>query len=374
MRSAGYHSGLRARGLTAAAGMWWGKFMVRLVGLESIAFAVAIAVAIANASLADEITADGIAAQVGNDIVLVSEVIERVAPMEARMRQQNAPEIEIAKLRAAGLEKLIESRLIDQIVERGELYATDEEVATTVESIATENGLTVAELEKSVLAQGLTLEEYRDEIKTGIEHQKVIRGVVAAKINVEEHEVRALYAERFADQPKGGEVVHLRQILVTYGAVAPEDKASVCKSVHNAKQRIDAGEAFEKVAGEISEVAPAEGGDIGWLHSDSVASWMASVVDPLDDGQMSDVIELPFGCSLLKLVERRVYEPVSYEDVREELSFAIYQQHLEEEFRKWMEDLRERTYIERKGHFADAAMLGSRSGFSSEPEEEDSHF
>jgi peptidyl-prolyl cis-trans isomerase SurA len=343
-----------------------------MVRLEWIALAVALAVA--SGAFADEITADGIAAQVGNDIVLVSEVMERVAPMEARMRQQNAPAIEIAKLRAVGLEKLIEARLIDQIVERGELYATDEEISRTVESIATENGLTVEQLRQSVVAQGLTLEEYHDEIKTGIEHQKVIRGVVASKITVEEPEVRALYSERYSDQPRGGEIVHLRQILVTFGTVAPENRASICKSVHKAKKRIDAGEAFEKVASEVSEVAPAEGGDIGWLHSDSVASWMTSVIDPLGDGQMTDVIELPFGCSLLKLVERREYEPVSYEDVQEELSLHVYQTHLEEEFREWMEELRGRTYIERKGHFADAAMLGSQSGYAKESKEEDSRF
>jgi hypothetical protein len=101
---------------------------------------------------------------------------------------------------------------------------------------------------------------------------------------------------------------------------------------------------------------------------------MSAVIDPLDDGQMTDVIELPFGCSLLKLVERREYQPVSYEDAHERLSLEIYQLRIEEEFRTWMEDLRGHTYIERKGHFADAAMLGSRSGFASEPEEEDSRF
>jgi len=332
--------------------MLWGKFMFRIGWI-----ALAIAIAASPANSAEQRTADGIAAQVGNEIVLVSEVMDRVAPMEARLREQNAPPIEIAKLRAAGLEKLIEARLIDQIVERGELYATDEEVTLTVESIATENGLTVEELYKSVQAQGLSLQEYRDEIKKGIEHQKVIRGAVASKITVDEAEVRSLYAERFSDQPTSGEIVHLRQILLTFGAVAPEDKASVCKAVHQAKRRINAGEAFEKIAAEISEVAPAEGGDIGWLHTDSVASWMTALIDPISDGETSDVVELPFGCSLLKLVERRQFEPVSFDDAETELSVEIYQRHLEREFRKWMEKLREQTYIERKGAYASMTSL-----------------
>ena len=95
----------------------------------------------------------------------------------------------------------------------------------------------------------------------------------------------------------------------------------------------------------------------------------------LKDGETSDVIELPFGCSLLKLVERREFEPISYEDAKERLRIEVYEQHIEKEFRKWMEELRAQTFIERKGYFADAAMLGSRSGFAGEGEdEEDSRF
>jgi parvulin-like peptidyl-prolyl isomerase len=102
---------------------------------------------------------------------------------------------------------------------------------------------------------------------------------------------------------------------------------------------------------------------------------MSDVVDSLKDGETSDVIELPFGCSLLKLVERREFQPVSFEEAQERLQIEIFEQHVDEEFRKWMEELRAQTFIERKGHFADAAMLGSNFGFAEEGEdEEDSRF
>jgi peptidyl-prolyl cis-trans isomerase SurA len=337
--------------------------------------ALAMALGPVAAASAEEMITDGIAAQVGPDIVLVSEVMERIGPLEARLRESNAPPSEIAKLRAMGLEKLIESRLIDQTVQRGELYASDEEIENAINGIAKENGLTREQLEQSVTAQGLSVDEYRAEIKSGIEHQKVIHMVVASKIEVQESEVRALYHERFSDQPKGGEMVHLRQILITPGGVVAGDKEPACAPALTARDRIRAGEAFEKVAAEVSEVAPAQGGDIGWLHSDSVASWMSEVVDPLQAGETSDVIELPFGCSLLKLVERRQFEPVSYEEAKTQLHLEIYQQYLEKAFREWMENLRAHTYIERKGHFAEAAMLGSKSGFAGPNEaEEDSRF
>jgi len=329
----------------------------------------AVAAILAAHARADEVVADGIAAQVGNDIVLISEVMQRVGPIEARMREVDAPPAEIAKLRAAGLEKLIEARLIEQTVRRTELYASDEEIDQTIDAIARDNGITREQLEKSVVAQGLGFDEYRKQIKGEIERRKVIGAMVASKIQVEEDEIRALYDERFSNQPESGVTVHLRQILLTFGSVVSSDENAVCAEIGQARDRIRGGEAFEKVASEISEVAPAQGGDIGWLHMDSLASWMSEVVGKLNDGETSDVIELPFGCSLLKLVERREFRPVSYEEARDRLQMEIYEQHVDKEFRKWLEEARSQTFIERKGHFADAAMLGSQSGFTGEGED-----
>jgi len=329
----------------------------------------------AYAAAADEIIRDGIAAQVGNDIVLISEVMDRVADLEAQLREAGAPKQEIARLRAAGLEKLIESRLLEQIVRRGELYATEEEIDAAIESIANENGITTEQLEATVIAQGMPYDEYREKIKSSIEQQKVIRAVVASKVRVDESEVRALYKERFADQPSGGQVVHLRQALVTFGEVTPVDPVAICAPIYAGLARIREGESFEVVASEVSEINAAEGGDIGWLHVDSIASWMREVVDALEIGETSEVVELPFGCSVLKLVDRRDFTPVTYEEAKERLQQEVYQTQMEKEFRAWMEELRSQTFIERKGHFADAATLGSKSGFS-DPEEgpEDSFF
>ena len=333
--------------------------------------AVAILWAVVTPAGADEVLTDGIAAQVGGDIVLVSEVMEQVAPLEARMRKANMTSADIAKLRAAGLEKLIEARLIDQVVRRAELYASEAEVNQAIDMIAKENGISREQLEKSVVAQGMAFDEYYAQLKGELERRKVVGTMVAAKVNVDESEVRALYHQRFDEQPESGEMVHLRQILVTESGLVAPNENDVCAPIRDARKRIGEGEPFEKLASEISEVAPAQGGDIGWLHVDSLATWMARVVEPLKDGDTSEPIDLPFGCSLLKLVERRGYEPISYDEAKETLQMEIYEKHVEAEFRTWIEDLREQTYIERKGIFAEAAKLGSESGFADEENEEE---
>ncbi len=215
---------------------------------------------------AGEKLADGIAAQVGSEIVLVSEIMQIVAPVEEQMRKAGAPETEIAKLRAEGLERLIEWRLIEQVVKKAELFATDAEVDRTIEGIARENGLTSEQLTTSVVSQGMTYKDYRGQIKREIERRKVVDVMLLPRIHVEEYEVRALYEERFGDQPEGGESFHVRQILITGGGDTGRTHKEACVATYYAFKRIQAGESFEEVAREGSTVAPLLGGDIGWIH------------------------------------------------------------------------------------------------------------
>lgn len=314
----------------------------------------------------DEVLVDGIAAQVGEDVVLVSEVMAMVADGEKQMRAAGVAENQIAMLRAQGLERMIEDKLIRSEVKRMEMYASDEEVDKTIEMIASDNGLTAEQLEKSVRAKSMDFADYREQIKQKIENQRVVQVVLMPRIEVEESAVRRLYDQRFKDQPDGGEQVHLRQLLVPVGPEKDADAA--CAEVSAAAKRIAAGEAFEKVASEISVVAPEQGGDIGWLHASSLASWMAKLVAELEPGEISPVNRQPFGCNLLKLVEKRAFERISFEMAEPQLFREIQQMMIEAEFAVWMEELRKRTYIQRFGYFADAGKLDTTTIDSADTE------
>ncbi len=310
---------------------------------------------------AQEQLVDGVAAQVGNRIVLISEVLRSVRAHEAALREAGAPEREIAKLRAEGLERLIEARLIDKVVANNELYAEEEEIDRTIDTIAKDHGLTVQQLRASVAFQGMTYDEYREEIKRELERRNVVHAVVGREIEVEEEDVEKLYRERFADQPDGGDMIHVRQLLVTFGGQSQRDQATACAETQAARERIRAGESFFDVAREVSEVAPLDGGDIGWLHRDNIAAWMSDALESLAPGDTTDVIVLPFGCSLLQLVEIKTYRPVTYENAREALAQEAFERALESGYREWMEELRQDTYIDRRGYFADAAKLGEQT-------------
>ena len=307
---------------------------------------------------ADELLIDGIAAQVGADIVLVSEVMELVAPQESAMRAQHAPEQHILQARADALETMIEWRLIEQMVEHTELFATEAEIDTTIEAIAGENNLTLQQLKRNVVTQGMVWDAYRVEIKRELERRKILNAMIATKVQIEDDEVAALYAARFKDQPEAGTTVHLRQLLAVGGKAgkgASVDEA--CELVRKAHDSISSGRDFAEFATRYSAVSPETGGDLGWMHSDELSAYMRELIEPLQPGQLSEVKELPIGCTVVQLVERKEFHPVTFEEAEQALRSELYEEKLMAEYRDWMEELRSHTFIERRGYFADAAQF-----------------
>lgn len=302
---------------------------------------------------------EGVAAQVGNEIILASEVLELTAPIEQRMRDADVPASEIVAVRQEALDRLIESQLLSSVVERLELGADREEVDNAISGIAEENGLSLDQLLASIQSHGLTIEEYRAKIRTEIERSKVVNAMVRSRVQMSDEEVRALFEEQFGEQREGGEEVYLRHILVLTDGPQRRTSAVACEIVRDARAQIEAGKTpFSDVAQRVSDMDPERGGDLGWMHRADLASWMSSAVSAMKPGELSDVVEMPFGCNLLQLVDRREFRPIEFKDVEPRLRNIIFQRKTDVEFTKWLDILRAQTYIERKGTFAASGFDG----------------
>ena len=334
-----------------------------------MAFAL-VPVQISRGARAAEELVDGIVAQVGSQIVLASEVLKMTAPMEVEINRSGGTAADIKRLRAEGLERMIEWRLVEQVVRRAELYASDEEIDRAIAAIGVENDLTPEQLKESVAAAGVPYAEYREQLKREIERSKVVGMMVSSKVEVSELEVETLYEERFAEQHTGGEQIHLRQLLILYGGETGRTQAEACGAVEGAYARIRAGEPFQEVAREDNAVEPMRGGDIGWVHSSSLAGWMTAIVNGLEPGELSEVLTLPFGCSLLQVVEKRPHQFFTLEMARPQLVQELTGIKEAELYQEWMESLRRSIFIERRGQFADAAQrapIGSTGQSSALP-------
>lgn len=313
---------------------------------------------------AAEVLIDGVAAQVGAEIVLLSEVQELAGPVEERMRAAGVSDAEIQNMHADALERLIEAKLIETVVSRLELDATESEIDTAIYGIAEDNGLTPEQLQRSVESHGLTIAEYRNKLKGEIERSKVLNTMVRARVRVDPEEVKAAYEERFGDQQtRSGEEVHLRHILVAAGGETPRDIRTACSIAGDAEQKIKGGDmAFEEMARRVTDMNPQAAGELGWLHVEDLAPWMSNALRTMQPGDVSAVIETGFGCNLLELVERRMYRPVTFAEAAPALTEELSRRKMDKEYLAWLEDLRKQTFVSRKGLYAEGSRGQSDAG------------
>lgn len=310
----------------------------------------------------DEVLIDGIAAQVGSDIVLLSQVRSLAAPVEKRMREAGLSDAEILTMRSEALDRLIETKLIEEMVQRMELSATDAEISEAIAGIAADNGLSPAQLAESVRSHGLTIEQYREKLKGEIERSKIINTFVRSRVHIEPEEVQDLYTERYANQPLRGSEIRLRHLLVTYGPEVMRDVRTACSMVESARSRILSGEAsFADMVMQLSDINRESGGDIGWLLTRELAPWMAPAVREAGPGSISETILTDFGCNLLQVVDRREFRPVTFEEASPELEQELFMVRVQEEYSTWISTLRSQIYVERRGIYAEASRLQDKA-------------
>ncbi len=324
----------------------------------------AIALAAPGAPQAEEVLLDGIAAQVGAEIVLLSDVQELARPVEQRMRTAGVTDEEIRNMHADALERLIEAKLIESVVVRLELEATDREIDDAILGIAEDNGLTVEQLQRSVESHGLTNEEYRRKLKSEIERSKVLNTMVRSRIHIDPEEVRAEYDSRFgAQQGRTGDEIHLRHILIAAGGASTRSLPNACEIAADAQRKIKSGEIdFGDMARRVTDMNPEAAGELGWLHEEDLAPWMSSALVGMKPGEVTEVIETGFGCNLLELVEVRSFTPITFEQAEPAITAELSRRKMDKEYLSWLESLRKQTYVSRKGLYAERNRIESVTG------------
>lgn len=162
-------------------------------------------------------------------------------------------------------------------------------------------------------------------LKAFLENQSVqrqwIERVIAGNIVVQEEEIK----QRYREEPEVSiipERIRARHIFI---ANLGKENGEAERMIRAAAGRLEEGEAFEKVAAELSEDSRSRtlGGELGWFTRERMDENFVSVVFALDDSKVSPPFATEIGWHLVEVLERKPKGRVSIDKVREELAAAI---------------------------------------------------
>ncbi len=135
-----------------------------------------------------------------------------------------------------------------------------------------------------------------------------------------------------------------RHILIRVSEVVSE--ADARRRLEDLRERLKHGEDFAELARLYSQDgSAAKGGELGWLNPGDTVPEFERAMDALQEGEVSEVIQSPFGFHLIKVEARRTQD-LSQEKQRLAARQALRARKMDDAYQDWLRQLRDKTYVE----------------------------
>jgi parvulin-like peptidyl-prolyl isomerase len=321
------------------------------------------------------VTAAVFALALAGGVPLGAEILEQVlvkvngdiiSKTEFEARQvaalRNRPELANASPASLELQKAIAETTPDLIldavdelllVQRGrELGYTlgDEQFNQILTNIRESNNLQdEARFQEALKQEGMTLADLRRQLERQMLVQQVQRADLVAKLSVTEEEAKAYYDAHRGEFTTPAEVT-LREILIEVPTtekginVAQDDEMR--GKAEEIRKRLLAGEPFPRLAADFSAASSkANGGLIGPLRLDELATPLQERLAKMKIGDITDVLRTQRGYQILKLESRTETRIRSFEDARTDIGDKVMDQKLEAERQRYLDRLRAQATI-----------------------------
>ncbi len=253
-------------------------------------------------------SADFIVAIVNSEPVTNYEVRSRVARIEQQLAQQggNAPRPSRELIAREVLERIIQEKVQLQLAREMNLKVDDYAVNQAEAAVAQQNGLTVSELQRRLVSEGLNRDRFREELRNQLLLQRVREREVDAKVRVSDRDI-----DQFIREQQGSEVsaaeINLAHVLVRVPEDASPDVVAERQArAQQAADKVRAGEDFAKVAREYSDAPEGrrDGGLLGLRPTDHYPELFVTSTQNLPVGGVVGPVRSPAGFHILKVVER----------------------------------------------------------------------
>jgi peptidyl-prolyl cis-trans isomerase SurA len=328
------------------------------------------ALLLAGFALADNTVIEDIIARVNNQIITRTEFNRAKEQTASELKQQSVSETD-PKFKERDKDVLRD--LIDQqlLLEKGkDLGITgDTELVKRLDEMRKQMNLaSLEDLEKAAQQQGVSFEDFKQNIRNNIITQQVIGSEVGRNLKISQQETQDFY-NKHKPELERPEAVHLEEILVSTQPpqnqqdanknpdAAQEDPAKLQAAEQKANQLlkdIRGGAKFEEVAKKSSDGPTAsQGGDLGIFKRGELAKELEDKTFSMKPGEVSDVIRTKQGFLILKVAEHYSAGIPPLNEVEPQIQEQIYMQKLQPALRTFLTKLREQAYIDIKPGFVD---------------------
>jgi peptidyl-prolyl cis-trans isomerase SurA len=303
-----------------------------------------------------------IIARVNDQIITKSDYDRAMKDMDDEMRQHGATMQQISEAHKDLLRNMIDQQL--WLSEGKELGITGEtELISQLDQIRKQYNLaSMEDLEKAAQEQGVSFEDFKQNIRNQIITREVMRQEVGAHLNLTPGEVLRYYQEH-QSQYQQPESVKLSEILIPTPDDADAAKVSAAEAKANdVESKLKAGADFAELARTDSAgQTAAQGGDLGAYRRGQLgAKVFEDATFGLPTGGVTQPIRTRQGFVIFKVTQHNAAGVQPFKLVQQQVEEDYYESKMEPAIRDELNKLRDDAYIETKPGYIDTGATGNK--------------
>lgn len=251
---------------------------------------------------------DRIVAVVNDDVVMESELRERVRSIRGQIQESGQSMPPTRELEREVLDQIVLNKLQLQLAENSGIRVDDETLNRAISEIASRNQLTLSQFRQILEQDGYDFESFRQNIRDEMIIARLRQRHIENRITVTDFEINNYLAtQQFKEQSGGEEEYRLSHILIAVPEGASDAEIEQRRFIaEKVLEDARAGRDFAELAVDVSDGLQAqEGGDLGWRKQDQLPSLFRGEVQGMSEGDVTDIIENPSGFHIVQLTEVR---------------------------------------------------------------------
>ncbi len=203
----------------------------------------------------------------------------------------------VNKIKRSALNSLINLKIKEIELSKYNFEIEENLINNYLKSITTDN---LDEFKKKIIESGLSLELFKDEIRTELKWQRLIFSIYQKKVNIDDSMIEKELQSIYNNQS------NITEFKISEIEILLNESDNKEKMILDIKNQIEKN-GFEQTAQQISISQSAiNKGDLGWISSKMLSKKILRVIKPLKVGEYSEAIIGSNSILFLKLSDKRL--------------------------------------------------------------------
>jgi peptidyl-prolyl cis-trans isomerase C len=262
------------------------------------------------------------------------------------LRGQTIPAEQQAALDKQALEQLVSAELLYQAAAKLEVKELDKKIEDKLAQ-GKSRFKDQQDFVKAIKDLEMDEKSLREYTRRDLLISRFVESAIVPKIKVTEEDARAFYTQN-PDKFSRSESVKASHILIGVDAKATaEEKKKASEKAIKLRKELAGGADFATLAkGNSTCPSSQQGGDLGFFGKGQMVPAFEKSAFALKPGEISDVVETPFGYHIIKLTEKKPAETVSFKEAQARIEEFLKGQKINMAVEDYLSEARKTAKIE----------------------------